>query len=150
MRRRCAEPRKGWRPIFQDLEQYHTANDFAVSVYRQVESFLSKKQKAARRAKELFRGLGGTEIGGVFKLPKLESTAWKDILTCSIRDLCKEREDSDEHLLFLWDEMPYMLEHIRDREGEATALEVLDVLRGLPVNPNQRSSPRLRPGGLFL
>ena len=125
------EPREGWAPIFQDLERYHTANDFAVSVYRHIDSFLSGKQRVARRAKELFKTLGGGEVSGVFKIPTLQPSAWKDILTCSIQDLSKDREDKDDRLLFLWDEMPYMLEHIRDREGEATALEVLDVLRGL-------------------
>lgn len=126
-----AEPRAGWRPVFQDLEQYHTANDFALSVYRQIDGFLSGRKRAARRAMEFFRSMGGTEVSGIFKLPTLPSRAWKDILTQSIRDLNDEEEGGGERLVFLWDEMPYMLEHIRDKEGEAVALEVLDVLRGL-------------------
>ena len=33
--------------------------------------------------------------------------------------------------LFLWDEVPFMLANIKDREGEPVAMEVLDTLRGL-------------------
>lgn len=66
-----AEPRAGWRPVFQDLEQYHTANDFALSVYRQIDGFLSGRKRAARRAMEFFRSMGGTEVSGIFKLPTL-------------------------------------------------------------------------------
>src|SRR5262249_43182902 len=32
-------------------------------------------------------------------------------------------------ILFLWDEVPFMIDNIRKREGEKTAMEVLDVLR---------------------
>ena len=77
-----AEPRSGWVPIFQDLEQYHTARDFAVAVYREVDRFLSMHKRGARRAKELLKSLGGTEVGSVLKLPDLAGDApWKDILS---------------------------------------------------------------------
>ena len=126
-----AEPRAGWHPVFQDLERFHTANDFAISIYKAVDSLLTKNQRAARRSKEFFTLLGGSEIGGVLKIPALPATAWKEVLTQAIRDLHGERSEGDNRIVFLWDEMPYMLEHIRDREGENIALEMLDVLRGL-------------------
>ena len=77
------------------------------------------------------RGIGGTEVGGVFKLPESANASWKDILTRSIEDLIKERGERDDRLLFLWDEMPFMLDEIRKRDGELVAMEVLDVLRSL-------------------
>lgn len=128
----CAEPRTGWVPIFQDLEQYHTARDFAMAIYREVEQFLSVRQRVARRSRELLKSLGGTEVGGIFKLPDfVEESQWKDILTYSIQDLIHECKKKDERLLFLWDEVPYMLSSIKDREGESTAMEILDTLRAL-------------------
>ncbi len=42
-----------------------------------------------------------------------------------------ENDATGGRLLFLWDEMPFMLANIRDREGERTAMEVLDLLRAL-------------------
>ncbi len=128
----CAEPRSGWVPIFQDLEQYHTALEFAEAVYAEVDRFLSKWERTARRARGFLVSIGGTEIGGKFKLPKFDRNApWKEILTKAIEDLVEEREKIDEHPLFLWDEVPYMLASITSREGEKVAMEVLDTLRAL-------------------
>lgn len=128
-----AEPIAGWLPVYQDLERCHSAAEFAMVVYHEIHHFLTKSGKAARRAKELFAALGGTEICGVFKLPEKPSTPtpWKEVLTRAIEDLTFENDPQGTKLLFLWDEMPYMLASIRDREGEQTAMEVLDLLRAL-------------------
>jgi hypothetical protein len=132
IRKLLAEPRAGWVPIFQDLEQYHSARDFALAVYREADRFLSTRKRAARRTREYLKSIGGAEVGGIFKLPESAGeTPWKDILSCSIHDLAQERDQRDERLLFLWDEVPYMLASIKDREGESVAMEVLDTLRAL-------------------
>jgi len=73
--------------------------------------------------------LGGTEVGGIFKLPDKAATPWKDVLTKAVEDLINENDASGTKLLFLWDEVPFMLANIRDREGEQTAMEALDLLR---------------------
>jgi hypothetical protein len=125
------EPRIGWVPVFQDLERCHTAAEFAMAVYKEIHQFLSQQGQVARRAKELFKVLGGTEIGGVFKLPEKAVAPWKDVLTRAVEDLIHENDASGTKLLFLWDEMPFMLANLRDREGEQTAMEVLDLLRAL-------------------
>jgi hypothetical protein len=125
------EPENGWVPVFQDLERCHSAAEFAMAVYREVHQFLSKKGKVTRRAKELFIALGGTEIGGIIKIPESPGIHWKDVLNQTIEDLVHENDASGTKLLFLWDEMPFMLANIRDREGEQTAMEVLDLLRAL-------------------
>ena len=134
-----AEPAQGWVPVFQDLERCHTAREFAMAVYKEVHQFLSGKGKVARRAKEWLTALGGVEIGGVLTLPDKTEASWKDILTRSIEDLVHENDASGSRLLFLWDEMPFMLANIRDREGEHTAMEVLDLLRAL-----RQTHPALR------
>jgi hypothetical protein len=134
-----ADPRPGWVPVFQDLERCHTATEFAMAVYKEVHQFLTGKGKAARRAKEWLAALGGTEIGGLIKLPEKGDVSWKDILTKSIEDLIHENETGSGRLLFLWDELPFMLANIRDREGEQTAMEVLDTLRAL-----RQTHPALR------
>jgi hypothetical protein len=45
--------------------------------------------------------------------------------------LISENDAKGNRLLFLWDEVPYMLASIRDRQNEKTAMEVLDFLRAL-------------------
>jgi len=134
-----AEPAAGWVPVFQDLERCHSATEFAMAVYREVHQFLSGKGKAARRAKEWLSALGGVEIGGFLTLPDQIEASWKEILTRSIEDLIHENDVSGSRLLFLWDEVPFMLANIRDREGEQTSMEVLDMLRAL-----RQTHPALR------
>ncbi len=128
----CAEPRSGWVPIFQDLEKHHTALEFALGVYREVEGFLSQRQRMARRAQELLKSLGGTEIKGILKLPAFDKQApWQDILTKSLEDLVEAREKDNERIVLLWDEVPFMLDNISKRESQASAMAVLDTLRAL-------------------
>jgi hypothetical protein len=126
-----AEPVAGWVPVFQDLERCHSAAEFAMAVYKEIHQFLSEKGKITRRVQELFKAMGGMEVGGVFKLPEKADAQWKDVLTRAIEDLVHENETAGTKLLFLWDEMPFMLANIRDREGEERAMEVLDLLRAL-------------------
>jgi hypothetical protein len=134
-----AEPAPNWVPVFQDLERCHTAAEFAMVVYKEVHQFLSSKGQAARRAKEWLAALGGVEIGGLVTLPDKTDASWKDVLTRSIEDLVHENDSSGSRLLFLWDELPFMLANIRDREGESIAMEVLDTLRAL-----RQTHPALR------
>jgi hypothetical protein len=125
------EPAAGWVPVFQDLERCHSAAEFAMAAYKEIHQFLSTKGKATRRAKEWFVAMGGTEIGGLFKLPEKAEAHWKDVLVRAVEDLTHENEAAGTKLLFLWDEVPFMLANIRDREGEQAAMEVLDLLRSL-------------------
>lgn len=135
MKKMAAEPPTGWLPVYQDLESCHSATEFAMAVYQEIHRFLSRTGKFTRRAKELFLAVGGTEIGGLFKLPDKVAAPWKDVLTRAIEDLMQEN-DGDTKLLFLWDEMPFMLMNIRNGEGEQTAMQVLDHLRWLRQTHN--------------
>lgn len=125
-----AEPLEGWIPVFQDLEGFTSAAGFAMSVYKAVQQHLSTKRKITRRTNELLKGLGGAEIGGFITLPEQASAKWQDVLTRSIEDLVAEQPEGS-RLLFLWDEVPFMLANIRDQEGEETAMQILNVLRSL-------------------
>lgn len=130
MKKMAAEPHRGWMPVYQDLENCHTAVDFAMSVYKEVHLFLGDKGKLTRRSKEFLEKLGGIEISGIIKLPERSAASWKDLLTRAIEDLIHENDEGTK-LLFLWDEMPFMLMNIRNGEGEQTAMQVLDHLRWL-------------------
>lgn len=130
MRKMLAEPPEGWTPVFQDLEGFTSAADFAMSVYKAVKRHLPVTKSVIRRADELLKGLGGIEIGGFISLPERERGRWQEILTRAVEDLVAEQPE-DRRLLFLWDEMPFMLANIRDQEDEETAMQVLNVLRSL-------------------
>ncbi len=127
----CQQPPKGWLSIYQDLEKHHNATDFAISVYQEVQKYLSTKKRVSNQAKKLLLALGGAEVKGVLKLPEKADLPWKQIFEHTIADIVKEQAVEDCNIVFLWDEMPYMLANIATAEGEQVAIEVLDMLRSL-------------------
>lgn len=151
-----AEPRANWIPIFQDLEKCHSTQEFAEAVYREVEQFLSMRQKTARRASEFWRSLAGTEVSaggggmeGSIKLPATTGTpAWKTLLTKAVEDLVDEHEKLNHRPLFLWDEVPLMLEKISKTEGERVAMEVLDTLRALRQEQGEKGLRMILTGSI--
>ncbi len=124
-------PAPGWVPVYQDLERCHTAMEFAMAVYKEVHQFLSGKQKAAHRGMDFLKSLGGVEVAGLIKLPTTKNAHWKEMLTHTLEDLVHENDAAGTRLLFLWDEVPFMLANICKKESEDTAMEVLDTLRAL-------------------
>ena len=79
--------------------------------------------------------LGGTHVGPI-KFPEKKNQPdgyWKKLLTGAVEDLVEQQAAAGKRVVFLFDEMPWMLSAIADpkRDGEQTAMEVLDVLRGL-------------------
>lgn len=127
-----SEPREGWLTIFQDLEQYHTAVEFSVAIYKEVAQRLPESKKLLGRTAALLKSLGGVEVAGIIKFPaSTKALPWKDILNTAIQDLIHAQAESAQKVLFLWDEMPFMLANIKERESEKVAMEVLDLLRSL-------------------
>lgn len=137
IRKMAQQPKGDWFPVLQDLEGIRSAEEFAVSVFGKVNEFLTTAKKAQHFAGALWEKIGGTEIGGVFKLPEGKASYWKDLLIHAIDDLVSS--EADKRLVFFWDEIPYMVENIRQNQGEAVAMEVLDVLRLL-----RQSKPTFR------
>jgi hypothetical protein len=61
------------------------------------------------------------------------------LLEDSIHELMKVQKKADKKLVMFWDEVPYMINSIRKRDGEQAAVEVLDTLRSLrQENPDLR------------
>jgi len=124
LRKMLAEPRKGWKPIFRDLEQIHSAQEFAESVYDDVQQFLGTAAKAKSFVQRFFEENENDYFN-------LKARTWKKLLTSAIGDLMQvERTD---RLVFFWDEVPYMLESILKNDGPGMAAEVLDTIRSLRV-----------------
>ena len=124
LRKMVIEARPGWRPVFRDLERVHSAQEFAELVYDDVQQFLGTGTKAKNW---LGRFLEENENNYI----KLKARTWKHLLISAIEDLMRAK--SPEQLVFLWDEVPYMLESIRKADGPEVAAEVLDTIRSLRV-----------------
>jgi AAA domain len=118
-----AQPLADKLAIYHDLERVRSPLEFVEAVLQDVEEYLSGFRRTARRTRQLLTQLGGTEAMGV-KLPEFAAANWKQLLTATIADLL---ENQDRKVILFWDEVPYMLSNIGDKE----AMEVLDTLRAL-------------------
>lgn len=74
----------------------------------------------------LLSKLGGTQIGDLH-VPQIRQH-WKNLLFALMADLC---ESTPGPCIFFWDELPLFLYKVKQAEGEASAMEVLDVLRSI-------------------
>ena len=124
LRKMEAEPRKGWKPIFRDLEQVHTAQEFAERVYNDVQQFLGTTKKATNFIKKFFEDNETKHVN-------LTGRTWKALLKSAVEDLMETK--LEEQLVFFWDEVPYMLESILKNDGSQLAAELLDTVRSLRV-----------------
>lgn len=115
-------------PIYHDLEGLRTPLEFVETVFHDVEGYLGRLQRTAGRVRQSLAHLTGLEVGGFIKFPDAVAPHWKTLLTKTIEDLV---EHQDRTVIFFWDEMPLMLYNIKQQDGEAVAMEVLDTLRSL-------------------
>jgi hypothetical protein len=125
LRKMEAEPPPGKLPIFHELENLNTPSEFVQTVVNDVKAHLSRSKRIGRQVTEFFNRFGGGTVGN-FKLPNNVDLDWKPLLTQTIEHLVTHQEDT---LVFLWDEMPMMLDNIKRNDGEAVAMDVLNTLR---------------------
>ena len=126
-----SEPPEEKIAIFRDLEGIEAPIEFVEAIWRDVAEYLSNTQKATESVKRFLSQFKNVEISG-FKIPEVMTTQWKVLLSKIIEDLV---ENQDRQVVLLWDEMPYMLDKMEDRD----AMEVLDVLRSL-----RQTYPKIR------
>jgi hypothetical protein len=132
VRKMAAAPPAGWLAVFQDLEKIHTAHEFSEAVFHQVQEYLGWVQQLKNKARKSVEDHETGDFG-------LNARSWKELLEDSIRQLMAAQTKSGKRLVMLWDEVPYMINNIRKREGEQAAVEVLDQLRSLrQENPSLR------------
>ncbi len=124
LRKMLAEPKTGWKPVFRDLERVHSAQEFAELVYDDVQQFLGTGTKAKNFIQKILEDNENEYV-------KIKGRTWKRLLISAVEDLMKAQRN--EQLVFFWDEVPYMLESIRKKDGPEIAAEVLDTLRSLRI-----------------
>jgi hypothetical protein len=118
---------EGWFAIYQDLEGIRTADEFAQAISLEVEKYLGTFGKLAHKSKRFLEEwkikFSGAEV------QHQDNRSWKQLLECAIEDLIEQQIPN--RLVFLWDEMPYMLDNLSRHNGPETAEEMLDVLRAI-------------------
>ena len=133
MTKMAAEPKAGFEVLFMELEGIDSADRFVELLINRVKPLLSKTEKAKGWWEKFGDAIGGTEVGGVFKLPERSKIGWQATLSKTLEGVCEHH--TDKTILLLMDELPYMLQKIASMdtgsEQKTLALTILDTLRSI-------------------
>jgi hypothetical protein len=140
MTKMLAEPRQGFQVVFMEVEAIDSSQRFAELLLNRLSPLMSRTAKAKEVWTTCWQKLGGTEIGGVIRLPdsKLD---WRNTIEKTLESICTQF--ADETIVLLMDEVPYMLQGIaarntsKDQRSEALAL--VELLRAI-----RQQQPKLR------
>jgi hypothetical protein len=147
----AVEPPTDTLAFYQDMGDVHTAAAFTEKVCTKARSRLRWDRQNVQKATEWFSRLHGGKVTvktphlgpdvpeASLDLPALAGLPWQVKLTAAITELLNGQSG---RVVFFWDEVPWMIGHIKKAEGEETALEVLELLRVLRQDP--RLKPKLR------
>jgi hypothetical protein len=115
--------------IYRDLEKIKSVDELEREVYKSISDYISTKEKAKLKAfDELGKLLSSFEAKEIKYTHKKD---WKDGFENAIRSVCKL---TDKRVVFLWDELPYMLQNIHQQDiknNTKYALDIVDILRTL-------------------
>lgn len=132
MTKMAAEPKEGFEVLFLELEGIDSPDRFTEKLLNRMKPLLSTKDQAKGWLDVFLENIGGTEIGGVIKLPDKSKMGWQVTLEKAFEGLCLHQKESK--ILLLFDELPYMLQKIATNEvyaKENVALTLLDSLRSM-------------------
>jgi hypothetical protein len=143
MKKMEAEPPEGLIVLYADLEKVDTPVRFVETLLADLKKYLTNRANFTHWFGDFVASIGGTEVGGIIKIPQRDKKDWQSVLEKSLSCACSNQ--SDRRLIFLWDEIPYMLQKINALERESgsndhSALAILDSLRAMR---NQNSNLRM-------
>ncbi len=126
--------------VFIDVEAVESPLQFAETLLNHLKPTLSKAEKGKAALKNLLDALGGTEIGGILKLPESGQVDWQSRVEKLLEGI--EKCHPDKQTVLLFDELPYMLQKIwsderRIESNQNSALALLDVLRAKRKPPSR-------------
>ena len=135
LKKMAEEPRPGKTVLYSDLEKVSSPAQFVEVILNDLSRHLTKTQKAVNWVESLAKNLGSTELAGIIKLPPIEGRGWQSLLEKTFNAISDNQ--TQQEFIFLWDEIPYMLQKIYIEEKKSgvsdnSALAILDnTLRAL-------------------
>lgn len=133
MTKMAAEPMDGFDLLFLEVEGIESPDRFTGLLLNRAKPLLPGHEKAKSSFDDFWVAIGGTELGGIIKLPEKSKLGWQATLEKTIEGLCQHRPDNI--VLLMFDELPYMLQKIAattKADGDQhEALTILDTLRSL-------------------
>ena len=149
-----AEPPLGVLTFYQDMSDVHTAASFTEKVCTKARGRLRWPWRVVQEAAERMSRWRGGKVNvkmptidpslhlpeASLELPALAGLPWQVKLTAAITELVNGQPG---RVVFFWDEVPWMIGHIKGGEGVETALELLELLRVLRQDPALKSKLRM-------
>ena len=123
-----AAPPEDTLVLKRDLENVRTPIEFVERILEDIMQHLPAQKRAGEWCRKRIQAMGGSEIRGIIKLPQTQDKHWKTHLEGTLNDLMRYET---RRVVFLWDEIPLMLDNIRQQNSEQAAMDVLDTLRTL-------------------
>ena len=115
--------------IYRDLEKIKSVDELEREVYKSISDYISTKEKVKLKGLDkLGQFLSNIETR---EMKYTHSKDWKNGFENAIRRVC---ELTDKRVVFLWDELPYMLQNIHQQDiknNTRYALDIVDILRTL-------------------
>ena len=122
-----SEAPKNWVVVKRDIGAIRSAAEFAQYVLADLYPYFPIQTNFRNWLNDMGKQLGGTKIGPV-ALPNFAAKDWKKTLEDAFTHL--DDLPNIEKAIFLWDELPWMLEIIA-KNNPQEAMELLDCLRAL-------------------
>ncbi len=123
-------PHNDYIVIFSDLEGVAKPTEFVEDILQKIKDHQSLKGQAISYLSNFRRLFDGIEIADLVKILNSKEIQWKKELKSIITDVCNNNPDKT--ILFLWDEIPYMLNNIKEQNSnENFSVDILDTLREL-------------------
>lgn len=133
MSKMAAEPPEDFDVIFLEVEGVDSCERLVELILTRIKPLFSPTTRTLDGFRSLLNALGGTEVAGIVKLPEAHRMEWYTAIERAIEQLCHSRPDR--LVLFMFDELPYMLQKIGQtsahRNTPHEALTLLDTLRAL-------------------
>jgi uncharacterized protein len=125
-----------WVVIKRDIGAVRSAAEFVQLVMGDLYPHLEAKTNFRNWLQSIAEQVGGSKVGPI-TMPSFAAKHWKQVLGDAIAHL--DKLPDIERFVFLWDELPWMLEIIA-KNNPQEAMELLDCLRAL----RQTHSTKLR------
>jgi hypothetical protein len=133
MTKMAAEPADGFDVLFLEVEGIDSCDRLTELLLNRMRPLLTTGEMTRNWFEGFRDAVGGTEIGGVIKLPEKSQLGWQTTLEKAIEGFCRNRPERT--ILLMFDELPYMLQKIDEVSSKVgrphEALTLLDTFRAL-------------------
>lgn len=109
---------RGYIVASWSVEGHGDASKFAAQVFNSVRSHLSTANQVSGWIAKVVDQWKGASVDGVLTLPEGSNAPWVDILERTFRDLQSALNEKKTKIVFLWDELPDLLNSIINNETE--------------------------------